>query len=249
MELRLTVTDNFMWILDANGPETHHNTYKWQVVWIWHLQIGDAKRRELSMQLRLTLAETILIHFRRPTSLGMCQQPSQSESISISASYKYSKAINCSTTTNAIGSVTVWLSQLSITGTIPKPICLRLLHYQQCLSWPYSRDGLDSRRTSAIACELSSPHRAQSHPEVHLPLYPLTRWRTSAGLSDIRNSHLVMPPMAVSIAIAYYTTWWSYLYCKWLGGCAMASGGQQLPFRTSHWYNRGTAIPDCVAAL
>ena len=54
--------------------------------------------------------------------------------------------------------------------------------------------------------------------------------------------------MAVPIAIAFYTTCWSYLCYGLIGDSAMASGGQQLGLRTSNRRKRGVAITDRVAA-
>ena len=49
---------------------------------------------------------------------------------------------------------------------------------------------------------------------MHLRLYSLHLQRITAGLRDTHDSYLVMPLMAVPIAITFYTTRWSHLrYC------------------------------------
>jgi len=111
---------------------------------------------------------------------------------------------------------------LTITGTIHEPIGLRKSRHRQCLSWPYSRDALESRPTSAIACQLSSRPRPQLHTQVHLRLYSsqpceVHLQRIRAGLRNTRDSRRSTSPTAVAIAITFYATRWSYL----LYGCCV----------------------------
>jgi hypothetical protein len=64
IELRLTVTEYFVWIVEANQPETRRNTYGRDILRTWDIPIADTKRHELSTQLWLTVAETIPSRFQ-----------------------------------------------------------------------------------------------------------------------------------------------------------------------------------------
>ena len=35
--------DDFVWIPEANRPETRYDTYEWEIIWIWDLRIADTK--------------------------------------------------------------------------------------------------------------------------------------------------------------------------------------------------------------
>jgi len=85
--------DDLVWISEANWLETHCDTYD-EIVQKSPRQIAEVTRLGKYTQLRLTLAETILRWFQRPTGLRMCHRLSQSESIATNSSYQNLKAIN-----------------------------------------------------------------------------------------------------------------------------------------------------------
>jgi len=133
----------------------------------------------------------------------MCQEtrqrPSQSKSIATNSSYENSNAINC-----------------NINAQFQSPQVSEKSRHRQCFSWPYSRDALESRPTSAIACERSSSQRPQMHTPVHLRLYSsqpseVHLQRISTGLRNAHNSHRCKSPTLAGIAITFYGTRWSYL--------------------------------------
>lgn len=174
-----------------------------------------------------------------PAGQETCQRQHQSMSIVMHSSYKNLKTINCGI--NEIRSVTIQLGQSTIARTITERMHLSRLCQQLFRSWPFEREFFDHKSNNGnnLMCAIEMTQAtitlqsaamlicvwgertceqrkwADAMKEVHL-------WRIRADLCNTHDSNLALQPMAVPIAITFYTAWWSYLHFGWLGVSSIA---------------------------
>ena len=201
IQLRLTVTDNFMWILDANHLATCCDTYEWEIIRTWDPQITDTK-------------EAWIVH---PTETNGCRD--NCESI-LEANWPGDASATKSIKVQFNGFIRELQSyQLQHEWDLISYLPIESIDDYRDDSSAH-RDALKSRPTSAISYKLSSRHRPQLHTQVHLQLYSsqpceVHLRRIRAELRDTHYSHLAMPLMAVPIVITSYKTEWNYLHYGW----------------------------------